>query len=136
METANGRDAAAALANGRYRLVSVLGEGGQGTVYRAWDTRLGVWRAIKVLRPGSPKSLRERFDAEARTLARLVHPNLLVVHDVGEDGDRAYLVMALAAESLADLLVRAGPLSPAAACAIGEAMASALSVVHAAGVVH
>jgi tRNA A-37 threonylcarbamoyl transferase component Bud32 len=135
METGTGREAAP-LANGRYRLVSVLGEGGQATVYRAWDSRLGVWRAIKVLRPGSPRSLRERFETEARTLARLQHPNLLVVHDVGEEGERAYMVMALASESLADRLSREGPMAPASACAIAEAVAGALSVAHAAGVVH
>jgi hypothetical protein len=136
MGTGNGTDAAAALANRRYRLVTLLGEGGQAAVYRAWDARLGVWRAIKVLRPGSPRSLRERFEVEARTLARLHHPNLLVVHDVGEDGERAFIVMALASESLEDRLRREGPLLPAAACAIGEAVAGALSVAHAAGVVH
>lgn len=136
MELAIGTDAAERLANGRYRLVSVLGEGGQATVYRAWDTRLGVWRAIKVLRPGSPVSLRERFEAEAPTLARLKHPNLLVVHDVGEDGERAFMVMALAAESLADRLYREGRLSPGAACAVAERVAAALAVAHGAGVVH
>jgi tRNA A-37 threonylcarbamoyl transferase component Bud32 len=134
--TSDQGDAAPPLADGRYRLVSILGEGGQATVYRAWDRRLAVWRAIKVLRPGSPRSLRARFEAEARTLARLHHPNLLVVHDVGEDGGRAFIVMALASESLADRLAREGPLPPAAVAALGAAVAGALSVAHAAGVVH
>ena len=118
-------DTEGAIANGRYRLMSVLGEGGQATVYRAWDDRLGVWRAIKRLRPGSPRSLRERFETEARTLARLKHPNLLVVHDVGEDNDQPYMVMDLASESLADRIEREGPLSSASACLIMEAIAGA-----------
>ena len=56
-------------------------------VYRAWDTRLKVWRAVKVLAPAAAAraNLRARFEIEAQTMARLRHPNVLAVHDVGHD---------------------------------------------------
>ena len=69
-------NAASALANGRYRLVAVLGEGGQATVYRAWDTRLAVWRAVKVLLPDSPRALRQRFEAIRRAELDRLQPKI------------------------------------------------------------
>ncbi|MDP6935469.1 MAG: protein kinase, partial [Myxococcota bacterium] len=80
---------------GRYRLTAVLGSGGMATVYMAHDTLLDVYRAIKVLAPeycASP-SIRTRFVNEARTMARLDHGNIVGVHDVGQDGDRVFMVM-------------------------------------------
>lgn len=66
-------------------------------VFGAWDDRLGVHRAVKVLNPvlAHHESIRRRFDIEARTMARLHHPHIVTVHDVGVDGGRAYIVMEL-----------------------------------------
>ena len=73
------------LADGRYELFEAIGSGGMATVYRAQDHRLGVARAIKVLLPAyaSKDRVRARFEAEARTMAVLDHPNIVRVYDVG-----------------------------------------------------
>src|SRR5688572_28624943 len=70
-------DVAPPLDGGRYRLVDRLGAGGMAVVYRAWDARLRVWRAIKVLGPAASvhAGLRRRFETEAQTMARLRHHN-------------------------------------------------------------
>ncbi len=85
------------LGNDRYILAEQIGAGGMATVYRAWDKRLRVWRAIKVLTSGDihEERVRERFAAEAHALARFEHPNLVRVYDVGEDEPSPYLVMEL-----------------------------------------
>ena len=93
-----GSDVAPPLADGRYRLVEVLGEGGMATVFRATDTFLGVQRAVKVLdnrylnRPG----IRARFLTEARTMARLDHPGIVRVHDVIVEERAVCIVIVLA----------------------------------------
>jgi len=98
----------------RYRVGEVIGEGGMGRVYRAHDTTLGRDVAIKVIEtdlPGPDKTIqRERFVREAKAAARLVHPNIAMVHDV--DPDAGWLVMELVeGESLRDVAQR-GPLAP------------------------
>ena len=89
------QDAAPALSSGRYRLVEVLGIGGMATVYRGYDAELDVYRAIKVLSHelAAHTKVRERFQREARTMAKLAHPHIVMVLDVGKDGDRVYMVM-------------------------------------------
>jgi serine/threonine protein kinase len=109
------------------------------TVWQAWDERLQVWRAIKVLDPSfAPTSgARLRFENEARTMARLRHPHLLAVHDVGHDGDHVFLVMDLATGgSLADHLERQGPIAPRTAVRLMRGVIEALHEAHANGVVH
>ncbi len=109
------------------------------TVYRGFDVRLDVERAIKVLSPemSARPSIRQRFEVEARTMAKLQHPNIVSVQDVGVEGDRVYMVMELVeGGSLMDRLDAGGPLSPVAACHAVEAILAALSVAHARGVVH
>ncbi|MBI2933590.1 MAG: tetratricopeptide repeat protein [Planctomycetes bacterium] len=77
---------------GRYILHEKLGEGGAGVVWRAWDTQLQRWVAIKEPRPGAGLP-RERFLREARAAAKVRHPNLIEVHEIGEESGRDYLVM-------------------------------------------
>ena len=127
------------LSEGRYRLVGVLGEGGMSTVYSALDQRLGVHRAVKVLSPALSHhaSIRKRFDAEARTTARLVHPNIVNVHDVGLDNGRAFIVLELmTGGSLMGRLESLGPLPPRMAAEVICALMAALQYAHERGVIH
>jgi hypothetical protein len=123
----------------RYRLDSVLGRGGVATVWRGWDLRLERAVAVKVLDrtglDGDP-SAATRFDREARTLARLAHPNIVTVYDFGAQDGVAYLVMELIeGRSLAALLAD-GPLPVAQAAAIAAQVCDALGAAHRAGVIH
>ena len=123
---------------GRYRVLEILGEGGMGRVYRAHDTTLGRDVAIKMIEkdlPGPDKTMqRERFVREARAAARLLHPNIAVVHDV--DPDAGWLVMELViGESLRDLAALE-PLSPALVRDIATQVLAALGAAHAAGIIH
>ena len=132
-------DVAPPLADGRYRLLKVLGEGGMAIVYLGYDERLEVERAVKVLSPllSSRADIRKRFETEARTMAQLQHPNIVSVQDVGTDGDRVYMVMELVATgSLIDKLDREGAMPPHAACDAIIAILSGLQIAHARGVVH
>ena len=101
------------LESGRYQLLEVIGTGGMATVYRAWDERLQVTRAVKILLPQLARNttIRHRFETEARTMARLYHPNIVGVHDVGVNDDRVYIVMELVAGgSLMDHVTANGPM--------------------------
>ena len=83
------------LLNGRYKLLERIGAGGMSVVYKAQDTVLGRPVAVKMLHDsftGDPDFLR-RFRQEAYAAARLQHPNIVTVHDIGQDGDRHYIVM-------------------------------------------
>src|SRR5262249_18813779 len=124
---------------GPYEIVSALGAGGMGEVYLARDTRLGRDVAVKVMRADltdSPQA-RERFQREARAVAALQHPNICTIHDVGETSDgKAFLVMELLqGETLQQRLTR-GRLELAALVDLGIALAAALDLAHAAGIVH
>ncbi len=132
-------DAAPPLADGRYRLITVLGVGGMATVYKAFDGRLQVPRAIKILSPelGLRPSLRARFESEASMMALLEHPNIVRIYDVGADGDRAYIVMELVdGGSLLDRVKTGGKLPPNLALRVTIDMLDALGVAHKRGVVH
>lgn len=127
------------LREGRYKLVSQLGEGGMATVYRARDTMLHVHRAIKVLAPrlAVHAVARERFLGEARIMAGLRHPNIVALHDVGVEGDLAYLVMEeMEGGSLGGRLVTHGPLPPRDAARLMVPVLRALGYAHSQGVVH
>src|SRR4030042_4750483 len=82
---------------GPYRIVSPLGAGGMGEVYRATDTRLGREVALKVLpeRVAESPELRERFEREARAVASLSHPGILAIHDFGTEGRPTFAAMEL-----------------------------------------
>ncbi|GAA2480952.1 hypothetical protein GCM10010406_16500 [Streptomyces thermolineatus] len=126
------------LLAGRYRLDRLLGRGGMGEVWRAMDVILDRPVAVKLLLdPGHGSGAAERFRTEARTAARLNHPQVVSVYDFGCDGDRFYLVMELVTgRSLAEELAVGGPLSPRRAAAVGAQAAEGLAVAHERGVVH
>src|SRR5579863_3921106 len=123
---------------GPYEILSPLGTGGMGEVYRARDTRLGREVAIKVL-PGilsERMEMRERLDREARALSSLSHPNICVLHDVGHENGTDYVVMELLeGETLADRLAR-GPIPLAQLLGVARQVADALDRAHRAGIVH
>jgi len=81
--------------NGRYRLIDRIGSGGMSVVYRAQDLSLGRIVAIKVLNENltDDEGFLRRFQREAHAAANLSHPNIVTVHDIGQDGDRHYIVM-------------------------------------------
>ena len=123
---------------GPYEIVSPLGAGGMGEVYRARDSRLDRDVAIKVVRAdrAASEGSRERFEREARAVAALSHPNILDIHDVGTADGRIYAVMELLdGETLRARLER-GPLSWRKAVEIGAAIADGLGAAHAKGMVH
>src|SRR5437867_4348302 len=123
---------------GHYEILSPLGRGGMGEVYRARDPRLGRDVAIKGL-PAEfardPERL-ARFRREAQTLATLNHPNIAAIYGLEEAGEVPHLVLELVeGESLADRLAR-GPLPPREALALGVQVAAAIEAAHERGVVH
>ncbi len=129
---------------GPYEVLGPIGAGGMGEVYKARDTRLDRTVAVKVLPPhfASDAGFRERFDREARAVAALNHPNICVLHDVGEQPSAAsgqataYLVMEyLEGETLATRLSR-GPLPLDQALATATQIADALDKAHRHGIVH
>ena len=127
------------LSNGRYTVSNTLGEGGMATVYGAFDTMLEVERAVKVLSPAlcSSDKLRGRFLAEARAMAKLRHPNIVTVFDVGLDGETPYIVMEMVdGGSVMDLVERDGAQPPDIAGHIMLASLAGLQASHDQGVIH
>jgi serine/threonine-protein kinase len=123
---------------GKYRLESLLGEGGMGSVWRAFNVQLEVPVAIKLLRTGdNAQELGERLRIEARAAAKLVHPSIVRMFDIGEapSGDPFIVMELLSGESLSDRLAR-GPLSAVEALKLLLPIAEALSLAHSRGVVH
>ena len=123
---------------GPYEIQALLGVGGMGEVYRARHTRLGREVAIKILTErlaGDPRALM-RFEREARAVAALSHPNILAIHDFGEDRGIHFAVTELLdGETLRDRLSRER-LSWRKAAEIGIAIAKGLAAAHAKGIVH
>jgi Tol biopolymer transport system component len=123
---------------GPYEILSPLGAGGMGEVYRARDSRLHRDVAIKILPEHLSQSLelRERFEREARVISQLSHPHICVLHDIGEHDGKTYLVLeCLEGETLGERL-RRGPLSPDQVLKYGAQIADALDKAHRRGVVH
>ncbi len=124
---------------GRYRLQDPLGKGGTATVYRAWDETLEVERAVKLLTAAvSPTStLGKRFLREARTMARLQHPHILMVADAGIEQEQPWMVMELlAGGSLRQVLDSQGPLPLDHAVSVTLALLAALEHAHHHDIVH
>src|SRR5262245_9018284 len=124
---------------GRYRIVSFLGRGGMGEVYRADDLRLGEPVALKFLSRdlAADASMRARFDGEVRMARTVAHPNVCRVYDIGEADGRAFLTMEYVdGEDLASLLRRIGRLPGTKAVEIARQLAAGLGAAHARGVLH
>ncbi|RNE59435.1 Stk1 family PASTA domain-containing Ser/Thr kinase [Cryobacterium tepidiphilum] len=127
------------LIDGRYQVRSRIARGGMATVYLATDLRLERRVAIKVMHGhlADDQAFKSRFVQEARSAARLAHPNVVNVFDQGQDADMAYLVMEyLPGITLRDLLKDYGKLTPEQAVDILEAILSGLAAAHRAGIVH
>ncbi|HVJ26302.1 MAG TPA: serine/threonine-protein kinase, partial [Vicinamibacterales bacterium] len=123
---------------GPFAILELIGSGGMGAVYRAHDARLRRDVAIKVLAPafaGDPDRL-HRFEQEALAVARLVHPNILSIHDVGRHDGAPYMVTELLeGETLADK-IKGRPLSVPKAVEYARQIARGLAAAHASGIVH
>ncbi|MFP5375400.1 MAG: serine/threonine-protein kinase [Acidimicrobiia bacterium] len=123
---------------GRYRLGPLLGRGGMAEVYEGHDERLDRPVAVKVLRAemAADPGVRERFEVEGRSAARLAHPNVVAVFDTGEEQGTPYLVMErLPGDTLADRMAE-GPVDQEWLRAVAADVLAALGAAHAAGLVH
>ena len=124
---------------GRYSLERELGRGGMGVVYLAREVRLDRSVAIKLLPPSKTvdPSLRERFLKEARTAAKLSHPNIIPIHAVEEIGEFVFFAMAYVdGETLTERVRRRGPMAPSEAARVLRDVAWALAYAHGQGVIH
>jgi serine/threonine protein kinase len=124
----------------RYKIVSLIGKGGMGTVYKAQHISLGKTQAIKVLKQSALENSNalNRFELEAKAASCLSHPNLVAVHDYGLTEDGApYLVMEfIEGVSLLDVLLRDGALNSALVLELFEQICDGLAYAHSQGVVH
>ena len=123
----------------RYEIRSVLGRGGMGRVYEAWDQRLQRAVALKrLLGEGAySKALKDRFIREARVVATLSHPGVVQLFDYGDDQHGPYIVMELLqGQDLLRIVQRDGPMGPDAVLSIAEQLCGVLEYIHASGVVH
>jgi serine/threonine protein kinase len=122
---------------GPYEILAPIGKGGMGEVYRARDPRLNRDVAIKVLPQAfATDTARERFQREARAASALNHPNICVVHDVGEAAGHPFLVMELLAGKTLREHIGSKPLDISIALALSIQVADALDAAHAKGIIH
>ncbi|MFE5486916.1 protein kinase [Streptomyces sp. NPDC056527] len=129
---------------GRYELSTVIGQGGMGQVWTAYDGRLDRRVAVKLLRPATmtgpataAEELRRRFVRECRVTAQVDHPGLVTVHDAGSDGDDLYLVMQyLDGADLSDHLAEHDPYPWEWAVSVAAQLCAVLAAVHAVPIVH
>ncbi|MBT2398407.1 serine/threonine-protein kinase [Streptomyces sp. ISL-100] len=128
---------------GRYELSTVIGQGGMGQVWTAYDQRLDRRVAVKLLRPDrmaaatAADEMRRRFVRECRVTAQVDHPGLVTVHDAGSDDDDLYLVMQyVKGADLADHLAEHDPYPWPWAVAVAAQLCAVLSAVHAVPIVH
>lgn len=127
------------LLDGRYEITRRLARGGMATVYLATDIRLTRTVAVKVMHIGlgDDAEFARKFDREARSAARLSHPNVVSVFDQGHDDGRPYIVMEyVEGRTLRDLLNHEAPLPPEQALDLVEPVIAALAAAHEAGLVH
>ena len=128
-----------ALLNQRYKVISQIGSGGMALVFKAQDLSLGRMVAIKVLRErftGDAQFL-DRFLHEARAAANLAHPNIVTVHDFGEDAGRYYMVMEyIEGQNLKSILHNSGPFSVDRTLDFTTQICAGVGYAHRAGLVH
>ena len=127
------------LIDGRYRIVRIIDTGGMASVYRAHDERLGRDVALKMMHPhlANTASLVERFEAEARSAARLIHPAIVQIFDQGTWRRRPYLVMEfINGSNLRQLLTKEGALPLGRALEITEQVLQALQAAHEMQIIH
>lgn len=137
MTVATGR-----LVAGRYELSTLIGQGGMGQVWTAYDQRLDRRVAVKLLRPdkvagAEAEELRRRFLRECRVTAQVDHPGLVTVHDAGSEGEELFLVMQYVdGADLSDHLAEHDPYPWQWAVAVAAQLCAVLSAVHAVPIVH
>ena len=127
----------------RYHIIKLLGAGGMGAVYQAWDDELGVAVALKTVRPEvaadpeTARMLERRFKQELLLARKVTHKNIVRVHDIGEVDGLKYITMPyVEGEDLATILKREGKLPVPRVMIIARSVASGLAAAHQAGVVH
>lgn len=125
--------------NNRYKLISLVGEGGMAVVYDAEDLLLGRRVAVKVLREqfAADPGFLARFQREAKAAAALSHPNIVGIYDVGSDGSAQYIVMELVqGRTLKQIIQEDGPVSVARIIDLGRQLCEGLGYAHEHGIVH
>jgi tetratricopeptide (TPR) repeat protein/TolB-like protein len=131
-----------ALFGGRYRVEALLGRGGMGAVYRAWDNALGVAVALKVVRadltadPESARDFDRRFKQELLLARQVSHRNVLRIHDLGDAGGVKYITMSLVDGRDLSAILKEGRLPFDRVRSLGRQLASGLAAAHDAGIVH
>jgi serine/threonine protein kinase len=121
-----------------YEILERLGEGGMGVVYKARDTHLDRFVAIKVLPPErtADAARKARFVREAKAASALNHPHIVTIHDISSEGGRDFIVMELVTGKTLDELIGRKGLKLNEALKLGAQIADALAAAHAAGIVH
>ena len=123
----------------RYQIMESIGTGGMAEVYKAFDTFLNREVAVKILRAQytDDEGFVSRFRQEAQSAARLIHPNIVNVYDVGRDDDSYYIIMEyVKGRTLKELISAEGALDPMTAVIIAHGIASALKHAHSRGIIH
>ena len=122
-----------------YQLAEKIGAGGNGAVWKAYDTQLERWVALKFLHDtsASDPSLRERFFREARAVSALNHPNIVTIHEINSDGDQPFIVMELVSgRPLSLVLQELHQLPPSLTADYAIQLCSGLGAAHRMGIVH
>ena len=113
------------------RIIRLLGSGGMADVYLVWNPRLEIYRAIKVIKPGQPTNLLERFETEIRILSKLQHPQIVQFYSVGEWHGLPYIEMEyVPGAALDDVCAKCAVFSPQEALAVGVLVCRALQYAH------